>query len=665
MKCKIVSELLWRFDRTFGNSKKWFSQLVWVLAILFFAFCFCIPLGNWLSRLSMANELVDGGANVTWYTIGVILKSNSLDWKSPLPHVWQMFLVFVGTFLFSGITLTYVGNLLRNRLEAYKNGSVRYHFEDHFLFLGGSEMILPMIKELYKDQDCRRRHIVVLSDEETEKIRIRIHDALTEDERKMLKITVLRGVRDDRNALESVYVDKTNRIYVVGDNPYDSEHDSKNMACWNIAKDLCCQRKNIPCLLVFNCASSTYQFKLRKAEVDTCFDTTLINRLESVAQRVLVHNGHDDNLYPALDRNGIGKEDKHTVHVVLYGLTDVSYAMASVSAQLCHFPNFVNDDLSENTGRRTKITLIAPDMKTELTTFIQPLRQLLSLSKSTFIDKDSAHMGGVVKNGRNMEKDFLDVEWEFVDGNIADDWVRDLLLSYYDESTYLTLMLCQHEADKNITSALFLPNKFHEVVMKDGRIDFEKTVPVFVYQPKSEEMVKSAREQIPMFANLFPFGSIKESYDPSIQQRIRDGKRINYIYHTLGQYDAMPGDEELDHLWHALSYSKQMSNIYSAMHIGCKLRSMGNHPLTEDDVKVMSAVEHNRWNLEKLLAGYEALTAEERKKRILKKAQGETVEDLENQHEHDCIAPFNDLTEKTREYDEIVVRNMDDIVEMR
>ena len=666
MKNKLISGLLWHFDRTFGNSKKWFFQLLWVLFILLFAVCLCIPLGYWFSRISVGQHVViEGKEEVVRHTIGMILKANGLDSRSSLPYGWQVVLVFVGTFLFSSITLTYVVNLVRNRLDAYQKGSVRYLFDNHILFLGGSEMILPMIKELYKQESMCKRHFVVLSDEEPSIIQLKIWNILSDEERKKLKITVLRGVRDDRESLESVYLSKAARIYIVGDNPFDSEHDSKNMACWNIAKDLCGQRKNVPCLLMFNRASSTYLFKQRKAVADTCFDTTLVNRLESVAQRVLVHNGNDDNPYPALDRNGIVKEDQRTVHVVLYGLTEVSYAMATVSAQLCHFPNFVNNDLSENVGRRTKITMIAPDMKTNLSSFLHPLQSLLSMSKCTYIDKVSVQSGGEIRMGRNMEEDFVDVEWEFVDGDIADDWVRDLLLSYYEENTYLTLMLCQLEADKNIASALFLPNKFHDVVMKDGKIDFENTVPIFVYQPESEEMMKTAREQVQMFANLFSFGSVKESYDPSIQQRIKEGKRINYIYHTVGCYDAFPSEEELNRLWHDLSYSKQMSNIYSAMHIGCKLRSIGNKPLTEEDVKILSAVEHNRWNMEKLLAGYEALTCEERKARFAKKAKGEAVEDLEVLHKHDCIAPYNDLTDKIRKYDEIIVRNMYDIVEKK
>lgn len=659
MKTKLASNLLWHFDRTFGNSKKWFSQLFWVLFILLLAFCICIPLGNWFVRYG--NKSAEEGLDVTWYTIGVILKANSLDWKSPLPHGWQIFLVFIGTFLFSGITLTYVVNLLRNRLEAYNNGFVRYRFENHFLFLGGSEMMLPMIKELYKNKDYRRRHFVVLSDDEPRKIRMRIHNALSDKERKVLKITVLRGVRDDKDSLKSVYLSKAARIYILGENPFDAENDSKNMACWNIAKELCVRRKGMPCFLMFSRTSSTYLFKQKKANEDACMDTVLVNRLESVAQRVLVHNGNESNPYPALDRKGITKDDDRTVHVVLYGMTEVAYAMATVSAQLCHFPNFVNDDLSENVGRRTKITIIAPDMKANMTSFIQPLQSLLNVSKCTFVDKETS-----TRLGRNEGESFIDVEWEFVNGNIADDWVRDLLSKYYKDSvdcgkTYLTLMLCQLEADKNIASALFLPSPFHDIRMKDGMVDFENTVPVFVYQPESEEMVKTANAQVPMFKNIFSFGSVKESYNPSIRQRIEEGKRINYIYHMVGHYDAIPEEKELNLLWQDLSYSKQISNIYCAMHIGCKLRSVRNQIMTDEDVRILSAVEHNRWNVEKLLAGYEPLSHEERVARLERKDRGEQVEDLEPKHKHDCIAPFNDLNKKIQKYDEIIVKNMKDI----
>lgn len=661
MTSKLTSGLLWRFDRTFGNSKKWFSQLIWVLSILFLAFCICIPMGNWLARLSM-NRVTHGDSSVAWYTIGVILKSNGLDWNSPLPYGWQMFLVFIGTFLFSGITLTYVGNLLRNRLEAYNNGSVRYRFENHFLFLGGSEMMIPMIKELAKNDDCHHRHFVVLSDDDTGKIRMRVYNALSNSERKKLKITVLRGVRDDLDSLKSVYLSKAAHIYIVGDNPFDSDHDSNNMACWNLAKELCAHRKGVPCFLMFSRASSTYLFKQKKASEDACLDTILVNRLESVAQRVLVHNGSEADLYPALDRGGIAKDNPRTVHVVLYGLTEVAYAMATVSAQLCHFPNFVNDDLSENINRRTKITVIGPDMQANLSSFVQPLKPLLNISKCTLVDSSTK-----VRLDRNMDESFIDIEWEFVNGNIADDWVCDLLLEYYKDSvdegkTYLTLMLCQLEADKNIAAALYLPGPFHEIRMKEGAVDFENTVPIFIYQPESEEMVKTANGQVHMFKNMMSFGSVKESYDPSIKQRIEEGKRINFIYCTNGSYDAIPTKGDLDRLWRDLSYSKQMSNIYSAMHIGCKFRSVGHRVMTEEDVRLLSAVEHNRWNVEKLLAGYEALSRDKCKDRNDKKSKGESVEDLESKHQHDCIVPYNDLSEKNKKYDEIIIRKMDDII---
>lgn len=129
----------------------------------------------------------------------------------------------------------------------------------------------------------------------------------------------------------------------------------------------------------------------------------------------------------------------------------------------------------------------------------------------------------------------------------------------------------------------------------------------------------------------------------------------------VGHYDAIPEEKKLNLLWQDLSYSKQISNIYCAMHIGCKLRSVRNQTMTDEDVRILSAVEHNRWNVEKLLAGYEPLSHEERVARLESKDRGEQVEDLEPTHKHDCIAPFNDLNKKIQKYVEIIVKNMKDI----
>lgn len=674
---KTYSKLLWHFDRTFGDSKKWFLQLLWLFFSIFFTIIVSSAVGYFL--FGYCDKNTGDHLDIWQRTIGMVLKSNGIDLNSELPFGWQVVLVFVGTFLVSGFVITYLGNLLRTRLESYRNGSVRYNFSNHILFLGGSKMILPMIKELYKKDEFRKLDYVVLTESEPKEIRRQIESFLTDEEKKHLKITVLRGYRDDKESLESVYIEKTSRIYIIGENPFDSEHDSTNMKSWNLAKELCVKRDAIPCFLVFNRASTAFIFRhMEEADKNSCLDTTIINRLESVAQRVLVHNGDEINNFPALDRGGIDKDSERTVHFVLYGMTAISYALSTTAAQLCHFPNFIkrndNGTFGENKDKRTKITLIASNINEEMAYFTSHLSSLFNISKCNVYD-NQWEQGQEPKRWNNQSTleaigDFLDIEWEFVDGNIADEKIRKLLLDYYyknlEGETYLTLAMCQKEADKNIAAALYLPNEFHNINYKDKDntiVDFESTIPIFVFQPESEEMLKTANGEINMFKNIFPFGSVKESYDPSIRSRISEGKRIHYIYCRGENYAFMTSDQdELDRQWRDTKYADQMSNIYSASHIGVKLRSVGNRSqLTEEEIQLLAVTEHNRWNVEKLLMGFEALPKLERDKQG--DAEGlKELKKLKKQFKHYCIEPYRELNEADKKYDILIVKNLGDII---
>ena len=683
MKNKAASDFFWHFDRAFGNSRKWGIQILYVLGILVGVTAIFTIVGYFIreSYVSQLCQIDDPECHysILTQTIGLIFNVTNLPESGGMDTVpvwWQIVGILIGAVVFTGFTISFVSNFLTNRINAYRDGSVRYCFSDHILFLGGSKMIPPMIRELLKNPVNRKKHFVILTGDEPQKVRRHIDGVLTLEEKKGLKITVLRGYRDDKETLESVHLGKADRIYIIGDNPFDPEHDSTNMACWNLSEELCCHRANVPCFLLLTRASSTFLFRHRDDDTKRCLDTTVINRLESVAQRVLVHNGGENRQYPPLDRDGIGIDSKRTVHFVLYGMTPVSYAMSTIAAHLCHFPNFVTkldeETFGENLQKRTKITLIAPGIKEEMAYMTTHLDSLFRISKHTIYEGDwkPEDEPRPMKNEVEAYEDFLDIEWEFVDGNIADEDVRELLKKYYkknmDGETYLTLAMCENKADQNIAAALYLPSEFHRVVVKeDGKdaVDYEKTIPILVYQPESEELLQTASKGISMFRNVLPFGSVRESYDPSVRRRITEGKRIAYIYTQGNDYSSMTSDQrELDQLWRNLKYVDQMSNIYSASHIGVKLRSVGNRTdLTDDEVAYLAVTEHNRWNVEKLLMGYEALPKEERDKQKTKEGL-KTLKMLKKQFQHYCIAPYSELLDEDRKYDTIIVRNLGDVV---
>ena len=194
-------------------------------------------------------------------------------------------------------------------------------------------------------------------------------------------------------------------------------------------------------------------------------------------------------------------------------------------------------------------------------------------------------------------------------------------------------------------------------------------------------MIHHAQNEASFYRNMFSFGSKRESYDPSIRQRIKEGKRINHIYNKGLDYQNMTSNQdELDREWRGKSYLEKVSNIYCANHIGVKLRSMGidksalsrGEKIPEKYLDVMAAVEHNRWNMEKLLMSFEALEREHRLEikqyesigdgKIPKEVNDELKKLKREQYTHNCIAAFNELLSGDRDYDYLIVRNLTDVL---
>lgn len=647
---------MWRFDRIFGDSRKVGAQVVVIVVFL----AILIAIATLVGLLLNANSPDDGERDVLTQTIGLILNIHSLTPSiSTLPLWWRAVLSMLSVIVFTAFAVTFIATYVRNRVYAYRNGTVRYYFQGHLLFLGGGAMLPTMLKKVGEDRKLRRRHIVVLTSSEVKDVRRAISNGLTPAERQ-LKITVLRGNLDDGKALESVYVRTAHRLYIVGDRPDLSDYDSVNIACWNEVRRQCAGRVNVPCFLLLEHASSTRILLRREKEPLEVLDTTFVWRPEAIAQRVLVHQGEDTH-YPPLDRHGIGYNDRRTVHLVLYGITSFAQAMAVTAAQLCHFPNYLRDK-----SLRSKITFIAPDIEVQSAQFRASLHRLFAMSHVT---------SPWTSSEAPLQEDFLDIEWEFVDGILTTEPIRAKLQEYYREAlsdnTHLTVAICQNDAHDNIADALSLPEEYHQIALKDGQVDYNTTIPIFVYQPDSEELLRVASEEVSIYANLIPVGSVRESYDPSIRRRIEEAKRINYIYSCGLSYSGMTNDNALlDKLWQT-SYSNRMSSIYSAMHVGVKQRSVGTESIPGEQLETMARVEHNRWNIEKLLAGYSPVGAVERQQLKQCEATGDTVQlqaieqelkQRKAKYEHYCIAPYDELPADVQEYDRLIVNNIIDIL---
>ena len=97
-----------------------------------------------------------------------------------------------------------------------------------------------------------------------------------------------------------------------------------------------------------------------------------------------------------------------------------------------------------------------------------------------------------------------------------------------------------------------------------------------------------------------------------------------------------------------------------------KLRSVGLSPASPKKelaryVEMLSEVEHNRWDIERLILGVSDLTRSQQEEAAAdpQKYKKQWKTDLQMNKN---IIPYDDLDEATKEYDKVIVRNMIDVV---
>ena len=94
--------------------------------------------------------------------------------------------------------------------------------------------------------------------------------------------------------------------------------------------------------------------------------------------------------------------------------------------------------------------------------------------------------------------------------------------------------------------------------------------------------------------------------------------------------------------------------------------------LTEKQIDTLSEVEHNRWNVERLLVGFRAYTYKERiaVKNIMESSDEDAIKECKqnidirkkNQFFHKDIAPYVELLDSSKEYDRAIVRNILEVI---
>ena len=314
--------------------------------------------------------------------------------------------------------------------------------------------------------------------------------------------------------------------------------------------------------------------------------------------------------YPNLDREQIGYTSDKYVHLVILGMNSMSQEIAKYASLTCHFPNY-----TRNHRLRTRITMIDSHIDTTMGEFISKHEHLFNNCYYRFVDLNT-ECSDIVKSlhrpqYHDTREDFVDIEWEFVKGDINSAILRNKLNSWASsDRQLLTVILCHEDEGVNIASALKLPQNFST-----------QETPVLIRTADAAMLQMLYSKKIP---GLIPFGMRECSFDVAMPL-VKMAKVINHVYDCCYNDNSATGastkeifvpididHHELEESWKRLSNAKKWSNIYHAMTVGYKMRSIGYtvqdwntlYSLSAQEIASLAEVEHNRWSVEELLLGY-------------------------------------------------------------
>ena len=615
--------------------------------------------------------------------------ADTKSWRSLLPVLVYM----LGLVVFSGVLVATINRMFAMRVERYRQGLTHYQFKNHIVIVGAGNITISLVKSLLNRNDSsdqtwmnkKRKQlpqVVIMTRENVVKFRKQLFSCI--DEKRHDCILVQYGEQTSLSDMRNVHVGKAKEIYVMGD--YDNTdyscHDADNITSLKLIKELVSgSPEPVDCHVMFEyqSASPAFQFSDMSNEIGKVLNFVPFNLYEMMAQNALVnrHLEGKKNEIQALEGEGIDFQSEKHVHLVILGMTSMGTAMAMEAAQLCHYPNFIR-----NKKLKTRITFIDEEADREMRFLMGRYRDLFSICPWRYIEvdkdaedyhatKDFDHvawnkMREDLYDKTALGEDFMDVEWEFIKGGIEMAEVQSYLrFASLDTDEILTVAVCLNETHRNVAAALYLPTEV-----------YEKGLQVLVYQSENDSIVEMLQNTKPKekwserYTKLYSFGCEKEGmdlayFDSSLAQY------VNYVYSTV-QYDA---EDVCGNADYSLAKTKENSRViteewerevnngksksanrwssrYSANSLWTKLRSVawkGGREMTEEEVEQLSEVEHNRWNIEQLIANFRPMRlGEERRK----------VSEMKKERVHPDLKDFSKLKEDTKKYDRAIVRAM-------
>jgi hypothetical protein len=645
---------------------------------------------KWLRSIPMqalALTVVCIGTILILCLSGYLLKgeSDTLNWllafmnpgctegTSPFDRIFALVIGFFGITLLNGLLISVLNNILQRRIDNVNEGKVFYKFSGHIIVIGYNSMVVSIIRQVNRKHPNSK--IVLLTVQKAPDVRHELFSNLPTaiEER----VTIVNGNRNSKEILEKLHPELCHEIFLLGETG-EYDHDSENIKCLELIRDILKphidkllksiddkmnesndgidelkkQRTEIGkrCHVLFEYQSTYAVFQQQEIlDIKGYIDFIPFNFHECWAQKVLIDGKYEGGQqrtvnYSPLDGAGITAiSDKH-VHLVIIGMSRMGIAMGIQAAHLCHFPNFVTK------GIKSRITFIDENADREMNFLKGHYLHLFAEIDYSYTDIEKPEHNKTIADNRQEGKEiFTDIELEFIKGRPGNPAIQKLIAEWAVETDkLLTVAVCLSHSPVAIAAGLYLPDEI-----------YTNRIPVFVRQEASSCILSllsqdSDSENYYKYSNVKPFGMLDDACDLEKADDLLP-MRVHYIYDyffsdkTYGKLPEKIPVSDMKTKWQGIPIALKWSNRFNINMLAIKERSF---TLTPDSYRLdlLAEVEHNRWNIEKLLMGYRPVTAEERETK-----NKEELKKLKNQYfAHTDICAYSRLPESQKEIDRIL-----------
>jgi len=634
----------------------------------------------------------------------------------------------LGVLLLNGLLVSVLVGMFDSKREKWRDGTARYQKylrkKDVYVIIGGGEIDVRIVRSIFdKVHDTPNRcffardisypYILIQTSANVEELRANIYAELTNDSKRR-HVVIYSGSRTSQNDIAELGLSRAKLLYIFGEikleESQESMHDAYNMRCLEIVADYLKENPRqdgdkLCTYLMFEHQTtfSIYQFSEISDRVSSSLEFRPINFYELWAQQVLickdvclsepepkqeanseVEPEQKQRIKPMpkpLEGEGIDMDSDDFVHLVIFGMSRMGIALAIEAAHLAHYPNFVTKKI------RTRITFIDDNMEQERNFFMSRFKGMFELARHRYVVASPSAvniysneecgewvnpMNDMSSDGRrkyaHLGNDFIDIEWEFVDGTMENPVIHKYLEDAANNPhAKLTIAMCHADLNQAAAAAIYMPR---EVYYSD------RLQQVLVYQRFDDSLfsqLSTDKCMMPFNHKVVPFGKISETCAPEwLDAQYEMATDVQAIYQTTANdNDADKNECELESIvrngkreWtkpykKAIDDAKQSipdkdydrggdvetlkakypnksnkskiagmwSNIYNANMVWTKLRCLKKEVLPllgredgmdeqEIDLKdeqmwIMAYVEHNRWNVEQLLMTYKPLSYDE------------------------------------------------------